>query len=64
MAGELLIIVGAGPGISLATARRFGSEGFTVALIGRRGAGSVTYGFSVYGRDAPAASVVIRGWRA
>ncbi len=36
MAGELLIIVGAGPGISLATARRFGSEGFTVALIGRR----------------------------
>lgn len=36
MAGEVLIIVGAGPGISLATARRFGSEGFTVALIGRR----------------------------
>jgi NADP-dependent 3-hydroxy acid dehydrogenase YdfG len=36
MAGELLIILGAGPGISLATARRFGTEGFKVAMIGRR----------------------------
>ncbi len=36
MAGKLLIIAGAGPGISLATARRFGTEGYAVALIGRR----------------------------
>lgn len=36
MSGELLIIVGAGPGIGLATAQRFGSEAFKVALIGRR----------------------------
>ena len=36
MSSGLLIIVGAGPGISLATARRFGMEGFTVALIARR----------------------------
>ncbi len=36
MSAELLIIVGAGPGISLATARRFGAQGFTVALVGRR----------------------------
>lgn len=37
MAGKLLVIAGAGPGISLATARRFGAEGFAVALLGRRG---------------------------
>jgi NADP-dependent 3-hydroxy acid dehydrogenase YdfG len=36
MAGGLLIIVGVGPGISLAVARRFGSHGFTVGLIARR----------------------------
>lgn len=36
MASRLIIIVGAGPGISLATARRFGSQGFTVGLIARR----------------------------
>lgn len=36
MSGEVLIIVGAGPGISLATARRFGAHGFTIALLGRR----------------------------
>jgi hypothetical protein len=32
----MLIIAGAGPGIGLAAARRFGAEGLTVALIGRR----------------------------
>jgi short-subunit dehydrogenase len=32
-----MIVVGAGPGISLATARRFGAEGFAVGLIARRG---------------------------
>jgi NADP-dependent 3-hydroxy acid dehydrogenase YdfG len=31
-----LLIVGAGPGISAATARRFGREGYAVGLIGRR----------------------------
>lgn len=36
MTHRLLVIAGAGPGISLATARRFGAEGFAVALIGRR----------------------------
>lgn len=36
MASRLLIVVGAGPGISLAAARRFGAEGFTVGLIARR----------------------------
>ena len=35
MASGLLIIVGAGPGISLAAARRFGSEGLTVGLVAR-----------------------------
>ena len=37
MAGPLLLVVGAGPGISLATARRFGAEGFAVGLVARRG---------------------------
>ena len=36
MSAGFLIIVGAGPGISLATARRFGAEGYTVALLARR----------------------------
>jgi NADP-dependent 3-hydroxy acid dehydrogenase YdfG len=31
-----LLVVGAGPGISAATARRFGGEGYAVGLIGRR----------------------------
>jgi NADP-dependent 3-hydroxy acid dehydrogenase YdfG len=31
-----LLIVGAGPGIGAATARRFGREGYAVGLIGRR----------------------------
>jgi NADP-dependent 3-hydroxy acid dehydrogenase YdfG len=31
-----LLVVGAGPGISAATARRFGAEGYAVGLIGRR----------------------------
>lgn len=36
MAGGSIIIVGAGPGIGLAAARRFGSQGLTVGLIARR----------------------------
>ena len=35
MSGGFLIIVGAGPGISLAMARRFGIEGFSIALLAR-----------------------------
>ncbi|MEH7417355.1 SDR family NAD(P)-dependent oxidoreductase [Neobacillus drentensis] len=35
MTGKILLIVGAGPGISLNTARKFGKEGFNVALIAR-----------------------------
>ncbi|MCM3693616.1 SDR family NAD(P)-dependent oxidoreductase [Neobacillus niacini] len=35
MAEKILLIVGTGPGISLNTARKFGIEGFTVALISR-----------------------------
>jgi len=31
-----LLVVGAGPGISAATARRFGGEGYAVGLVGRR----------------------------
>jgi short-subunit dehydrogenase len=31
-----LLVVGAGPGISAATARRFGSQGYAVSLIARR----------------------------
>ena len=36
MAPGLLIVVGAGPGIGLATARRFGAQGYGMALIARR----------------------------
>jgi short-subunit dehydrogenase len=36
MTTQLCTIVGAGPGVSLAVARRFGREGFRVALIARR----------------------------
>jgi short-subunit dehydrogenase len=35
MSDKILLIVGAGPGISLSTARKFGKEGFKVALISR-----------------------------
>lgn len=35
MSEKVMLIVGAGPGISLSTARRFGREGFKVALIAR-----------------------------
>ncbi|NRD79935.1 SDR family NAD(P)-dependent oxidoreductase [Bacillus sp. BRMEA1] len=35
MSDKILVIVGAGPGISLSTARKFGKEGFNVALISR-----------------------------
>jgi NADP-dependent 3-hydroxy acid dehydrogenase YdfG len=35
MAAQPIIIFGYGPGISAATARRFGREGFPVALVGR-----------------------------
>ena len=33
-----VVIVGAGPGIGLATARRFGREGYPLALVARDGA--------------------------
>ena len=36
MSEKVLLIVGAGPGISLSTAKKFGQEGFKVALISRR----------------------------
>jgi len=36
MSEKILLIVGAGPGISLNTARKFGKEGFKVAMISRR----------------------------
>lgn len=35
MSEKILLIVGAGPGISLNTARKFGKEGFKVAMISR-----------------------------
>ncbi|MCH6266402.1 SDR family oxidoreductase [Neobacillus citreus] len=35
MSDKILLIVGVGPGISLNTARKFGKEGFKVALISR-----------------------------
>lgn len=35
MSEKLLLIVGSGPGISLNTARKFGKEGFKVAMISR-----------------------------
>ncbi|RUS46918.1 SDR family NAD(P)-dependent oxidoreductase [Cohnella sp. AR92] len=35
MSKPLLVIVGAGPGVSSAVARRFGTEGFKVALVSR-----------------------------
>ncbi|WP_268884150.1 hypothetical protein [Bacillus salipaludis] len=35
MSEKILLIVGAGSGISLNTARKFGTEGFKVALISR-----------------------------
>lgn len=36
MTDKVMIIVGAGPGISLAAAKKFGSVGFKIALIARR----------------------------
>ena len=36
MKEKVLLIVGAGPGISLSTAKKFGKEGFKVALVSRR----------------------------
>ncbi|NHM30237.1 SDR family NAD(P)-dependent oxidoreductase [Neobacillus terrae] len=36
MSEKVMLIVGAGSGISLSTARKFGKEGFKVALIARR----------------------------
>jgi short-subunit dehydrogenase len=35
MSEKILLIVGAGPGISLNTAKKFGKEGFNVALVSR-----------------------------
>ncbi|MBI1946886.1 MAG: SDR family NAD(P)-dependent oxidoreductase [Deltaproteobacteria bacterium] len=35
---EVIVVIGAGPGIGLAVARRFGREGMKVALLSRRGA--------------------------
>jgi NAD(P)-dependent dehydrogenase (short-subunit alcohol dehydrogenase family) len=35
MSEKILLIVGAGPGISLSTAQKFGREGFKIALIAR-----------------------------
>ncbi|MFG1925301.1 SDR family NAD(P)-dependent oxidoreductase [Cryptosporangium sp. NPDC048952] len=35
-------IVGAGPGVGAAVARRFGREGFSIALISRSGSGALT----------------------
>src|SRR5689334_18513204 len=32
---ETVVVVGAGPGIGMATARRFGAEGYKVALLAR-----------------------------
>lgn len=39
----IAVVVGAGPGMGLALAQRFGSEGFTVALIARRPEALATY---------------------
>ena len=36
MSRKVMLIVGAGPGISLSTAKKFGREGFIIALIARR----------------------------
>lgn len=36
MAGDVCVVVGAGPSLGLAIARRFGREGFRVALLSRR----------------------------
>jgi NADP-dependent 3-hydroxy acid dehydrogenase YdfG len=38
MRKPLIIVVGAGPGIGLATARRFGAAGYSVGLLARRAA--------------------------
>ncbi len=38
MSPDPVVIVGAGPGIGLATARRFGREGYPLALVARDGA--------------------------
>jgi NADP-dependent 3-hydroxy acid dehydrogenase YdfG len=45
-----LLIVGAGPGIAAATARRFGSDGFSVGLVARRAAALAQLGAEL--RDA------------
>ncbi len=43
MSSKLLTIVGMGPGNSHATARRFGKEGYRIAMIGRNTARHETY---------------------
>lgn len=35
MADKVMVIIGAGPGIGLSTAKRFGKEGYTIALLAR-----------------------------
>ena len=50
-----LLIVGAGPGISAATARRFAGEGYAVGLIGRRQAALAESGAELRETGAQAA---------
>lgn len=69
----VLLVVGAGPGVSGSVARRFAREGYDVALVGREdevladlapeleALGSVVRGVAVDVTDAPAATEAIAG---
>lgn len=66
-----IAIIGAGPGLGIATARRFGREGFSVALVSRTQAnvdklaaeltaeGVTTRGYAANARDAEALSTAL-----
>jgi NAD(P)-dependent dehydrogenase (short-subunit alcohol dehydrogenase family) len=55
MSGKTIAIVGAGPGLGLAIARRFGREGFNVALIARN-RNNLDQFVTALGRDSIAAA--------
>ncbi len=51
MSNEVCVVVGAGPGIGLAVARRFGREGFRLALLARKADSLKQYADQLNGMD-------------
>lgn len=58
MSNPLVVVVGAGPGLGAAIARRYGAEGYDVALVARDEPGLVAIGESLQ------ASGITTGWSA